>query len=146
MSDSAEIKMVSALCTQCGGALTVDPSKETADCPFCGSSFIVEKAINQYQVQHATFEHVDNVNIDMSGTVNSVLDFVGKQMSEGREFKTGITEGREGTCSGKPEAVFYDFSEDRTSPAHHIIYYCYGYECLFWRRQPGKRSCCRDGR
>ena len=87
MSDSAKIKMVPALCTQCGGALTVDPSKETADCPFCGSSFIVEKAINQYQVQHATFEHVDNVNIDMSGTVNSVLDFVGKQMSEGREFK-----------------------------------------------------------
>ncbi len=82
-----EVKMVPALCTQCGGKLTVDPIQETAECPFCGASFAVEKAISNYNVQNATFEHVDNVNIDMSGTVHTVLDFVGKQMSESREMR-----------------------------------------------------------
>ncbi len=85
MSD--DVKLVPALCTQCGGKLTVDPLKEEAQCPFCGASFMVQKAIQNYNVQNATIEHVDKVNIDMSGTVHSVLDFVGQQMSESREMK-----------------------------------------------------------
>ncbi len=85
MSD--EIKMVPAVCTQCGGTLEVDPSNEKAKCPYCGTEFAVEKAVNNYNVQHATIGHADNVNIDMSGTVDSVLDFVGKQMSESREMR-----------------------------------------------------------
>ncbi|MCR5303612.1 MAG: hypothetical protein K6E33_03545 [Lachnospiraceae bacterium] len=83
MSD--EVKMVAAVCTQCGGELQVDPDKEKAVCPFCGTSFLVEKAVNNYNVQHATIEHADNVNIDMKGTVDSVLGFVGQQMAESRE-------------------------------------------------------------
>ncbi len=84
---SEEIRLVSALCTQCGGKLEVDPQKETFECPFCGTTFAVEKAISNYNVKYAKIEHADNVNIDMSGTVNTVLDFVGKQMSESREAK-----------------------------------------------------------
>ncbi len=83
---SEDIKMVSAVCTQCGGTLEVDPANEKAKCPYCGTEFVVEHAINNYNVSHATIEHADNVNIDMSGTVDSVLDFVGKQMSESREM------------------------------------------------------------
>ena len=83
----SEVKMVPAVCTQCGGALEVDPSRETGVCPFCGSTYVIEKAINQYNVQHAKIEHADNVNIDMTGAVHSVLDFVGKQMEEGREAR-----------------------------------------------------------
>ena len=84
---SEDVKMVPALCTQCGGKLTVDPQKETAECPFCGASFMVQQAIQNYNIQNATIEHVDNVNIDMKGTVSSVLDFVGDQMSQRREMK-----------------------------------------------------------
>jgi len=83
----SEVKMVPAVCTQCGGELEVDPGAEKATCPFCGTSFVVEKAINNYNVEHATIEHADNVNIDMSGTVNSVLGFVGEQMAESREMR-----------------------------------------------------------
>jgi predicted RNA-binding Zn-ribbon protein involved in translation (DUF1610 family) len=82
---SENVKIVPASCTQCGGSVEVDPNSEKATCPFCGTAFIVEKAINNYNVQHATIEHADNVNIDMSGTVKTVLDFVGDQMKEGRE-------------------------------------------------------------
>ena len=33
-------------------------------CPYCGAAFIVEKAINEYNVQNALIEHADNVNVD----------------------------------------------------------------------------------
>ncbi len=78
------VKIVPASCTQCGGTVEVDKSSDTAICPFCGTSFIVEKAINNYNVQNATIEHADNVNIDMTGSVKTVLDFVGDQMKESR--------------------------------------------------------------
>ena len=79
------VKIVPASCTQCGGTVEVDPKTEKAVCPFCGTSFIVEKAIYNYTVEHATIEHADNVKIDMTGSVKSVLDFVGDQMKESRE-------------------------------------------------------------
>ena len=37
--------LVAAKCTSCGAALTVDNSKDAAICEFCGTPFIVEKAI-----------------------------------------------------------------------------------------------------
>ncbi len=81
------IKMVPASCTQCGGTVEVDAQSDKAVCPFCGTSFIVDRAINNYNVEHATIEHADNVNIDMSGSVKTVLDFVGDQMNAGREAR-----------------------------------------------------------
>ena len=32
------VKMVPALCTQCGGTVEVNKDDETAVCPFCGTS------------------------------------------------------------------------------------------------------------
>ncbi|WP_026662257.1 hypothetical protein [Butyrivibrio proteoclasticus] len=81
---SENVKIVPASCTQCGGTVEVDPQTDIATCPFCGTPFIVEKAINNYNIQHAKIEHADNVNIDMTGSVKSVLDFVGEQMKESR--------------------------------------------------------------
>ena len=40
--------LVNAKCTNCGGTLSVDASKEAAICDFCGSPYIVEKAIQNY--------------------------------------------------------------------------------------------------
>ncbi len=41
---------VKAMCTNCGGILQVDESKDAAVCPFCSTPYIVEKAINNYQI------------------------------------------------------------------------------------------------
>ena len=84
MEDKKEVKLVPAICTQCGATLEVDPSQETAVCKFCNTTFIIEKAINNYNVKYANIEHADNVNIDMAGTVKEVLDFAGKQINESR--------------------------------------------------------------
>jgi hypothetical protein len=41
---------VPAKCTQCGAALEVDKSQDAAICPYCKTPFIVDKAINNYNV------------------------------------------------------------------------------------------------
>ena len=84
MEEKKEVKLVPAVCTQCGATLEVDPNQETAVCKFCNTTFIIEKAINNYNVKYANIEHADNVNIDMTGTVKEVLNFAGKQLSESR--------------------------------------------------------------
>lgn len=43
------------------------------------------KAVNNYNIQFASIEHADNVNIDVRGAVKDVLGFVGEQMKESRE-------------------------------------------------------------
>lgn len=77
-------KLVPAICTQCGGSVEVDPSQEKAFCKYCGTSFFVEKAINNYNVQHANIERVESMNIynNKRGTVESVLDFIEKQQDK----------------------------------------------------------------
>lgn len=42
--------LVPCKCTNCGANLQVDNTKDAAICEFCGSAFIVEKAINNYNV------------------------------------------------------------------------------------------------
>ena len=85
--EEKEIKLVPAKCTQCGAQLEVDPNQEAAVCKYCGTPFIVARAINNYNVEHATIEHADNVNIDMTGSVKETLDFIGDQMNESRKTK-----------------------------------------------------------
>ncbi len=55
---------VKVQCPNCGSALEVDNSKDSAICSFCGTPFIVEKAINNYNinntyyVENATFNNL----------------------------------------------------------------------------------------
>ena len=48
--------LVDAKCTNCAGVLKVDDSKEAAICPYCGSAYIVEKAINNFNI-------TNNINV-----------------------------------------------------------------------------------
>lgn len=87
MEEEKKVKLVPAVCTQCGATLEVDPTKEAAVCRFCNTPFVIEKAINNYNVKFANIEHADNVNIDLKGTVKEVLDFADKQLDKSRENK-----------------------------------------------------------
>lgn len=55
------MSIIPAKCTNCGASLEVDNTKDAAMCPYCGSAFIAEKAINNYN----TTNHIsaDIVNI-----------------------------------------------------------------------------------
>lgn len=52
---------VQAKCTNCGANLQVDNSKEAAICPYCDSAYIVEKAINNYQITNHIQANVVNI-------------------------------------------------------------------------------------
>ena len=80
-------RLVPAICTQCGGQVQVDPSQEAAVCQYCGTPFIVEKAIQNYSIQNAKIEHVDTVNINTKSTAESFFGFLGTQMSESRAVR-----------------------------------------------------------
>ena len=53
--------LVIAKCTQCGAALEVDQTMEAAVCPYCKMPYIVEKAINIYNIQNSLKENSDFV-------------------------------------------------------------------------------------
>ncbi len=66
--------IVEAKCTNCGHALKVDNSKDAAVCEFCGSAFIVEKAINNYiSNNHYKIEHA-NINMTDEHSVENRLE------------------------------------------------------------------------
>lgn len=52
--------LIMAKCTNCGGELEVDSVKEAAVCKYCGTPFITEKAVNNYnnRIEHL---HADTV-------------------------------------------------------------------------------------
>ena len=53
--------LVEAKCTNCGAALSVDPAKDAAVCPYCGSAFIVDKAVTNYETTNNISANVMNV-------------------------------------------------------------------------------------
>ena len=68
---------VAAKCTQCGADLQVDKTKEAANCEHCGSAFIVEKAINNYNVANAQI-NAQTVNVQMGATEQSLIDYANR--------------------------------------------------------------------
>ena len=56
--------LVQARCTSCGGTLQVDDAKVSAICPYCGTSYIVQEAINNYVTYQTTnIAHADVVHV-----------------------------------------------------------------------------------
>lgn len=53
--------LVPAQCSNCSGKLNVDSEKDAAICEYCGTPFIVEKAITQYNTNNSF--NIDNVTI-----------------------------------------------------------------------------------
>lgn len=66
MPTPSSTKFVPAKCTNCGGTLDVDPTQQAAVCPYCNSAFIVEKAIQNYNI---------NGNINVNGATINVQGF-----------------------------------------------------------------------
>lgn len=57
--------LVPAQCPNCSGKLNIDSEKDAAICQYCGTPFIVEKAITQYNTNNNF--NIDNVTIVNNG-------------------------------------------------------------------------------
>lgn len=47
--------LVKAKCTSCGGMLDVDNGRDAAICPYCNSAYIVEKAIQEFNIKNTNY-------------------------------------------------------------------------------------------
>ncbi|MBD5445534.1 MAG: leucine-rich repeat domain-containing protein [Lachnospiraceae bacterium] len=59
--------LVAAKCTQCGASIEVDDTKEAGICKYCGTAFVTEKAINNYNVTNNISAQTVNI-IEVSAT------------------------------------------------------------------------------
>ena len=91
--ESEYANLVPAICTQCGAPLNVDPSWESAVCTHCGTTFVVSKAINQYQVEHANIR-ANTVQVHKKGTVEATLSFIEKRREQKKEAERQEAERR----------------------------------------------------
>lgn len=64
--------LVKAQCENCSGMLTVDSSKKAAICPYCGTPYVVQDAINYYST-HIENLHADVVNIQNGESKQDLL-------------------------------------------------------------------------
>ncbi len=79
-------QLVPAKCTSCGGKLDVDPSQQAAVCPYCGSAFIVEKAINNYNVTMNGNISVGGATINVQGLNSANLIARAKDFEAQEDF------------------------------------------------------------
>lgn len=63
---------VPAKCTQCGANIEVDSSKDAGICKYCGTAFITEKAINNYNITVTNNYDGANINI-IGGNIDNLL-------------------------------------------------------------------------
>ena len=59
--------LVPAKCTQCGGNIEVDDTHEAGICKFCGTPFVTEKAINNYNTTIINNNNFSGANINVLG-------------------------------------------------------------------------------
>lgn len=58
------MSFVQGKCENCGGILTVDPNLKAANCPFCGTAYVVQDSINHYNTSvKVESMHADVVNV-----------------------------------------------------------------------------------
>lgn len=60
-------KLVPGTCTNCGASLQVDPSLQAAICPACGTPYIVQQAINSFNISSIGSISVGNAVISLPG-------------------------------------------------------------------------------
>lgn len=83
-------KLIPAKCTSCGAALKVDASQQAAICPFCNSAYIVEQAINNYNISVNGDLNVENATININGIDSDNLLLRAKEFEQKGEYETAL--------------------------------------------------------
>lgn len=76
--------LVAAKCTQCGANIEVDDTKEAGICKHCGTAFITEKAINNYNTYITNNNNFAGANINVvGGDIKNLLDIAKTSLNGG---------------------------------------------------------------
>lgn len=70
------MRFVAAKCTQCGANIKVDDSKDAGICEHCGTAFVTEKAVNNYNNNYSIGNAVINVaGVDLNNLLIRAQQF-----------------------------------------------------------------------
>lgn len=76
--------LVPAKCTQCGANIEVDETKEAGICQHCGTAFITEKAITNYNTYITNNNSFAGANINIvGGDIKNLLDIAKNSLNGG---------------------------------------------------------------
>lgn len=82
--------MVAAKCTNCGSALTVDSNLKKAVCPYCKFTYIVDQAINNYNISVTGNLQIANATINVAGvSVDNYIKRAEEYLNRG-QYKEAI--------------------------------------------------------
>ncbi len=75
-SNSFVTNLVPAKCLNCGGILEVNPLQDAAICKFCNTPFIVNKAIENYNITSMGNININNATVNVTGapSVSNLLE------------------------------------------------------------------------
>lgn len=79
------IKLIPGICTQCGATLSVNKSENAMICPYCNTSFIVEKAIQNF---NSTY-NITAQNVFAQGE-NRELEIIGGVLTKYKGSATNV--------------------------------------------------------
>lgn len=65
---SQNTKLIPGICTNCGASLQVDPSLQAAICPACGTPYIVQQAINNFNISTSGNINIETVVVSSPGS------------------------------------------------------------------------------
>lgn len=68
-------KLIKGKCPECGGILEVDKTKDAMICPFCGTPYIVDKAISNYMIGTINVAQGGKANITINNTNTTIKHF-----------------------------------------------------------------------
>ena len=78
---------VAAKCTQCGANIEVDDTKEAGICKYCGTAFVTEKVINNYNTYVTNNNNFVGANINVMGMDIQNLIILGDSAYEAKNFE-----------------------------------------------------------
>lgn len=81
--------LVAAKCTQCGANIEVDDTNEAGICKYCGTAFITEKAINNYNTYITNNNNFAGANINVvGGDVDNLIELAKNALEINNEKDT----------------------------------------------------------
>ena len=113
--------LVAARCTQCGAELEVEKTQEAAICKFCGTPFIVEKAINNYAVTNNNYINAQQVIVAGNETADNLAE-AGEKHLRMHNYKNAEE------CFDRLEK---DFPSDYRGPRGKILVWTHNFDISY---------------
>ena len=121
------VSFVPAKCTSCGAELAVDPTQECVVCQYCGTPFIVSKAVQNYNYQHNVYQ--TNIVDRRKGAVESLLDYASERQD--RKQQRLDEERRHEEEMLRLEQERLRMEEEKKKKRSHLILWILGWIFLF---------------